>query len=91
MTNSMPVLSGHETFRQLLALNPRVKVVFASGYAEEHLSDLEKQQMAGFVKKPYRPNDLVLAVEAALEARGRAKVDTPTPLSLSHYRMPSMK
>jgi CheY-like chemotaxis protein len=82
---TMPILSGHEAFRHLLELNPRVKVLFASGYAVEQLSDLEKELMAGFVKKPYRPNELVLAVEEALQRRGqpgavdpqRASPDTP--------------
>ncbi|MBP3960650.1 response regulator [Gemmata sp. G18] len=73
---TMPVLSGHEAFRQLLGMNPRVKVLFASGYAVEQLSDLEKERMAGFVKKPYRPNELVLAVEDALPRRGGSRPDT---------------
>jgi signal transduction histidine kinase/FixJ family two-component response regulator len=68
---TMPTLSGHDAFRHLLTLNPRVKVLFASGYAEEHLSDREKELMAGFVKKPYRPNELLLAVEEALARRGQ--------------------
>ncbi len=69
---TMPVLSGHEAFRHLLDLNPRVRVLFASGYAVEQLSDLEKELMAGFVNKPYRPNDLVLAVEDALSGRSQS-------------------
>jgi PAS domain S-box-containing protein len=78
---TMPVLSGHEAFRHLLNLNPHVRVLFASGYAVEQLSELEKELMAGFVKKPYRPNDLILAVEAALPAGSeRADPHTPTPL-----------
>jgi PAS domain S-box-containing protein len=68
---TMPILSGHEAFRHLLALNPRVRVLFASGYAVEQLSELEKEMMAGFVNKPYRPNELVLAVEDALLGRGK--------------------
>jgi PAS domain S-box-containing protein len=66
---TMPVLSGHEAFRQLLNLNPRVQVVFASGYAAEQLSEMEKELMAGFVKKPYRPDELILAIEEALQRR----------------------
>jgi two-component system cell cycle sensor histidine kinase/response regulator CckA len=69
---TMPVLSGHEAFRHLLALNPHVRVLFASGYAVEQLSDLEKELMAGFVNKPYRPNDLVIAVEDALLGRSQS-------------------
>jgi PAS domain S-box-containing protein len=66
---TMPVLSGHDAFRHLLRLNPRARVVFASGYAAEQLSDLERERMAGFVKKPYRPSDLVAAVAEALGGR----------------------
>jgi PAS domain S-box-containing protein len=77
---TMPVLSGHEAFRHLLNLNPHVRVLFASGYAVEQLSDLEKELMAGFVKKPYRPNDLILAVETALrEQPVPPDARTPTP------------
>jgi CheY-like chemotaxis protein len=77
---TMPVLSGHEAFRHLLNLNPHVRVLFASGYAVEQLTDLEKQMMAGFVKKPYRPNELLLAVEEALQNHTPA---APTPPALS--------
>jgi|GEM_PF-1244344 len=70
---TMPILSGHETFRHLLRLNPRVRVLFASGYAAEQLTDLEKELMAGFVKKPYRPNELLGAVEEALRRRGSSE------------------
>jgi hypothetical protein len=51
-----------------------VRVLFASGYVEEHLSDMEKELMAWFVKKPYRPAEPVAAVEEAL--RGRANRST---------------
>ena len=74
---TMPILSGHEAFRHMLNLDPRVRVLFASGYAVEQLTDLEKQMMAGFVKKPYRPNELLLAVEEAL--RGRPPAESTPP------------
>ncbi len=76
---TMPVLSGHEAFRQMLDINPRVRVLFASGYAEEQLSDEEKHLMVGFVKKPYRPNDLLLAVNEALRGRSPGPEYTPLP------------
>ncbi len=70
---TMPVLSGHEAFRQLLGLNPRVRVLFASGYSAEQLSELEQETMAGFLKKPYRPHELISAVEQSLPRRGGAR------------------
>jgi CheY-like chemotaxis protein len=90
---TMPTLSGHEAFRHLLNLNARVRVLFASGYAVEQLSDLEKEMMAGFVKKPYRPNELILAVEEALQKGGSEPVAAgDTPLPFLHpsgvFRMP---
>ena len=89
---TMPVLSGHEAFRHLINLNPHVQVLFASGYAVEQLSDLEKELMAGFVKKPYRPNELLLAVEVALQrqpATSDAQTPTPLPSSAAHFRLPA--
>jgi PAS domain S-box-containing protein len=67
---TMPILSGHEAFRHLIQLNSRVKVVFTSGYAEEQLTGSEKELMTGFLKKPYRPNDIVTAVQDALQRHG---------------------
>jgi PAS domain S-box-containing protein len=77
---TMPVLSGHEAFRQLLALSPRVRVLFVSGYSPDQLTDLERERMAGFLKKPYRPHELLAAVEGALRAQPRSVAD----LSLSY-------
>ena len=72
---TMPVLSGHEAFRQLLALSPRVRVLFVSGYSPDQLTDLERERMAGFLKKPYRPHELLVAVEGALRAQPRSVAD----------------
>jgi PAS domain S-box-containing protein len=91
---TMPVISGHEAFRHLLKLDPRVRVLFASGYAVDQLSDLEKELMAGFVKKPYRPNDLIRSVEEALPKRGHSKSDgadvSPLPPSDSEFNNPAV-
>jgi PAS domain S-box-containing protein len=91
---TMPILSGHEAFRHLLALNPRVRVLFASGYAVEQLSDLEKELMAGFVNKPYRPNELILAVEEALQRRPSSasqEVDDTGEAAPVHTPVPRME
>ena len=76
---TMPILSGHEAFRHLIQLNSRVKVVFASGFAEEQLSDFEKELTTGFLKKPYRPSDLMAAVMDALvsPSRGSGGIKSP--------------
>jgi CheY-like chemotaxis protein len=69
---TMPVLSGQEAFRQLLALNPRVRVLFVSGYSTEQLTAWEQERMAGFLPKPFRPSELLVATEAAVRARTRS-------------------
>jgi PAS domain S-box-containing protein len=94
---TMPVLSGHETFRRLREIDPQVKVIFASGYAEEQLEETERQAMAGFIKKPYRPQEVVRIVKAVLKPRTpeETKIHTRTfpdlsvavPASVSTYHI----
>jgi two-component system cell cycle sensor histidine kinase/response regulator CckA len=67
---TMPRLSGHDTFRRLLQLDPKARVLFASGFSEETLTPEEQEVALGFLSKPYRPEELALAVRAALD-RGR--------------------
>ena len=64
---TMPRLSGRDALRRLLQINPEVRVLFASGYSAEHLSEDDHQHIYGFVSKPYRPDDLALAVRTALD------------------------
>jgi PAS domain S-box-containing protein len=66
----MPRLSGRDAFHEMLALNPAVRVLFSSGYSGEHLSEEDQARAAGFVNKPYRPEDLARAVRAALDRDG---------------------
>src|SRR5581483_800770 len=74
---TMPRLSGREALRHLREIDPEVRVLFASGYTAEHLRDEEQRQVLGFVKKPYRPEDLAYAVRTALD-RGRAALAVAT-------------
>ena len=64
---AMPRLSGRDTFRRLQQINPDVRVLFASGYSAEHLSDGEQNQSLGFVSKPYSPDDLAHTIRSALD------------------------
>jgi signal transduction histidine kinase len=52
---SMPGIDGEETFKRLKAINPDVKVVLSSGYAEEEVATrFAGMGLSGFVQKPYR-------------------------------------
>jgi PAS domain S-box-containing protein len=66
---TMPHLSGQDTLRRLLQINPRVKVLFASGYTAETLTHSEQGTVLGFVSKPFRPEGLAEAVRTALDRR----------------------
>ncbi len=66
---TMPRLSGQETLSALRAIDPHVMVLFASGYSPEQLSPEERAHIAGFVAKPYRPQELQAIVCEALDRR----------------------
>lgn len=62
---TMPRMSGQDTFRHLRDLNPSVRVLFSSGYSSDQLDSTTVD--AGFITKPYRPDDLTRAVREALQ------------------------
>jgi PAS domain S-box-containing protein len=64
---TMPRVSGRDAFRQLVQIDPQVRVLFASGYSAEHVTEAESERLLGFVGKPYRPEELARTVRAALD------------------------
>jgi len=66
---TMPRVSGRDALRQLLEINPNVRILFASGYTAEHITEEDHEHIYGFVSKPYRPEDLALAVRTALDVQ----------------------
>ena len=64
---SMPGLSGEQTFEELRRMDPTVRVLLSSGYSEaEATRRFVGRGLAGFIQKPYRPEQLVDAVRRAL-------------------------
>jgi DNA-binding response OmpR family regulator len=64
----MPGMGGHECLRQILALNPRAKVVIASGYTTD--GQEQKALAAGaaaFVAKPFGGAVLLARVREVLD------------------------
>jgi PAS domain S-box-containing protein len=62
----MPELSGLETFRRMRAVDPLVRVVFASGYSTgEILRDAPDARSAAFIGKPYTLEGLSIALRKA--------------------------
>ncbi|MGE5568334.1 MAG: PAS domain S-box protein [Rhodospirillales bacterium] len=63
----MPQMNGHELARELTAIQPDLKVVYMSGYAEHVLMQYGvSQEGAAFLKKPFTPQELRLKVREAL-------------------------
>jgi PAS domain S-box-containing protein len=63
----MPDKSGPELARELRRQQPRLRVVFMSGYADENLDADEIQQLgAHFIEKPFATQDLVELMVHAL-------------------------
>jgi DNA-binding NarL/FixJ family response regulator len=62
----MPELSGLETYRRMRAVDPLVRVVFASGYSTgEILRDAPDARSAVFIGKPYTLEGLSIALRKA--------------------------
>jgi len=64
-------VTGHELAQQLLAKKPSLKVIYTSGYsAEVFRGDFVLPQGVDFLRKPYRAEDLLAAIRAALDGGG---------------------
>ncbi len=60
---SMPGLSGEETYRRLREIDPGVRVILSSGYdREEARGRFGEGAPAGFIQKPYRPEQLMAEI-----------------------------
>lgn len=64
----MPGMNGADICRFLREINPRVRVFLASGFPGDVEEDAAPLPIAGFLQKPYRIEDLCLAVEDAAGA-----------------------
>lgn len=64
----MPHLRGDELARRLVASRPSLRVLLASGYAEEAVSLDTRPGDWGFLQKPYTPTDLAAKVREVLGA-----------------------
>jgi CheY-like chemotaxis protein len=63
----MPGMSGDRCLKELLKINPQIKVIISSGYSPNHSvsKDIEKEAK-GFINKPYDLKNLLSAVKEAL-------------------------
>ena len=61
----MPKLSGLETAKAILNINPEQRIIFASAYVKETLRDAVKdlEKVVELIEKPFEPKSLVELVE----------------------------
>lgn len=64
----MPGMGGRQTLHELLKLDPDVKVIITSGYADQAAAGDELSGAAGFLAKPYNLSQLQEALARALAA-----------------------
>jgi CheY-like chemotaxis protein/sarcosine oxidase delta subunit len=65
---TMPFMDGEETFSRLRSISPDVVVLLSTGFiAQERLDRMLSAGMAGFLRKPHRPDELVANIRAVLE------------------------
>jgi two-component system, cell cycle sensor histidine kinase and response regulator CckA len=68
----MPKLDGEEVFRTLHLLRPELPVILMSGFSDHEASGrFAGNGLAGFLSKPFKVEDLVGRVRAALGANER--------------------
>jgi CheY-like chemotaxis protein len=61
---TMPRMSGRDAFRHIIDMNPQARILFSTGYTADELEEVESA--VGLLSKPYRPQELLSAVRAAL-------------------------
>ncbi|MBA4063668.1 MAG: hypothetical protein C0501_08140 [Isosphaera sp.] len=61
---TMPRLSGRDAFRRLVEIDPGARVLFSTGYSADEIAELNGA--LGLLGKPYRPHELLAAVQGAL-------------------------
>ena len=61
---TMPGMGGVETFRQMRRRWPDLRILLQSGHRPDDIEEQLGGPPSGFIRKPYRPNDLIEALES---------------------------
>jgi CheY-like chemotaxis protein len=65
---SMPFMDGEETFVRLREIFPEVVVLLSTGFmAQDRVDRMLAAGLAGFLRKPHKPGELLAVVQTALE------------------------
>jgi CheY-like chemotaxis protein len=73
---SMPIMDGEETFNRLCAIDSQVVVLLNTGFIEKHRLDrMIAAGLAGFLRRPYRPSEVIEQIQSVLESVKRSRTD----------------
>lgn len=73
---SMPVMDGEETFNQLREMDPNALVLLNTGFIEKHrLERMMAAGLAGFLRRPYRPDEVIEQIETVLASVKSSQAD----------------
>ncbi len=64
----MPGTTGRDVLRSLRQMDARVPIMICTGFAHGGVDDDLLNQVQGFIKKPFRPDDLIEQVGEMLLA-----------------------
>ena len=70
MDLTMPHMDGEEAFRRLRQISPQIRVVLMSGFNEqEAINRFTGKGLAGFMQKPFKPDQLRSKLQQLLEGK----------------------
>jgi DNA-binding NtrC family response regulator len=74
---SMPKKDGMDVAKEILAVNPQQRIIFASTYVKECLEDMVEQlrQVVELMQKPFEPSVLVDTIEGKEIYEGLEKLN----------------
>ncbi len=64
---TMPKMSGQMVLRKIRELKPDVKVIISSGHSDEYVQEEVLSHAKGFMRKPYKLNDLAYIIRTAID------------------------
>jgi CheY-like chemotaxis protein len=77
---SMPLMDGEETFNHLRAIDPNVVVLLNTGFIENRRLDrMIANGLAGFLRRPYRADEVVTQIQSVLRNVKRNGSNTSDP------------
>ena len=70
---AMPDMNGEQTLRELRKLNPRVRVILLTAYAEDEFRmKFVQGELSGFLAKPFAYEELIEVLRAGVPEDGAA-------------------